>query len=90
MTWFNIQMGVWYPKIHLVPKQLGYNNGLYAQGAIHHPSSCQFLRHTIFFGLPNFHILELLRDPPWQVGPGRKTDRLTNTQDPDKFSGSTA
>jgi hypothetical protein len=40
-------------------------------GAICHPSSCQFVRNCVFFGLPSFHILELLRVPSWQVGAER-------------------
>jgi hypothetical protein len=57
-------MVVWFPKTHPVPRWLGHNNGLYTQGPICHPSSCQFVRHSIFFGLPSFCILELLRGPP--------------------------
>jgi hypothetical protein len=72
MKWFNIQMGVQFPKTHPVARWLGHNNELYARGAICHPSNCQFVRHTIFFGQPNFHILELLRGPPskWKQDEG--------------------
>jgi hypothetical protein len=67
------------PKSHPVPKWLGHNNGSYIQGAIHHPSSCQFVRHAVFFGLPSFCMLEPLRVPLWQVWAERRMDGLTPT-----------
>jgi hypothetical protein len=51
----------------------------YMLGAICHPSHCEFVRHTIFFGLPSIHILELLRDLPRQVRAGRRMGKLTAT-----------
>jgi hypothetical protein len=60
-------MGVRYPQNPSSAQVAGHKNGLNTQGAIHHPSSYQLVRHAIFFGLPSFHILELLRVPLWEV-----------------------
>jgi hypothetical protein len=66
------------PKTHPVSRWLGHNNGLYTYGAIRHPSSCQFVRHSIFFGLPCFCMLELLSSP-LASGSRKKDEQLTPT-----------